>query len=85
VAQRLLPRSDDTGRVAAVEVLTANAAVRGILRDPERLGALRVVMLEGGEEGMQAFEQHLAQLQEQGVITAEAAAALGGPERKTVS
>jgi len=85
VAQRLLPRSDDTGRVAAVEVLTANAAVRGILRDPERLGALRVVMLEGGEEGMQAFEQHLALLQEQGAITAEAAAALGGPERKTGS
>jgi twitching motility protein PilT len=85
VAQRLLPRTDDSGRVAAVEVLTTNAAVRGILRDPERLGALRVVMLEGGEEGMQAFEQHATQLQEQGTITAEAAAAIGGLERKSGS
>jgi len=51
--------------------------VRAVLRDTERLGALRVVMTEGEELGMQTFEQHGARLREEGEITPEAAAALG--------
>ncbi len=77
IAQRLLPRKDENGRVVAVEALVANPAVRAILRDPERLGALRVVMMEGGDDGMQAFEQHAARLVDEGAISHEAAAALG--------
>jgi twitching motility protein PilT len=77
VSQRLLPRKDEGGRVVAVEVLTTPPAVRALLRDPERLGALRVVMMESAEDGMQAFEQHAFQLLEEGAITQEAAAALG--------
>jgi twitching motility protein PilT len=77
ISQRLVPRRDEVGRVAAVEILTAPPAVRAILRDPERLGALRVVMTEGTEQGMQTFEQHASQLVEQGEITPEAAVALG--------
>jgi twitching motility protein PilT len=85
IAQRLLPRKDEGGRVVAVEVLTTTAPARAILRDPERLGALRVVMMEGEEDGMQAFEQHASRLLEEGVISQEAAVALGvtgGPPRK---
>jgi twitching motility protein PilT len=77
VAQRLVPRTDQSGRVAVVEALVANPAVRGILRDPERLSALRVVMMESPEEGMQTLEQHAALLLEEGRITPEAATALG--------
>lgn len=84
LSQRLLPRKDETGRVVAVEALTATPAVRAILRDPERLGALRVVMMEGAEEGMQAFEQHASKLVDEGLISHEAAVALGlaGAPRK---
>ncbi|HWA58831.1 MAG TPA: ATPase, T2SS/T4P/T4SS family, partial [Gemmatimonadales bacterium] len=78
VAQRLLPRKDEGGRVVAVEVLTTPPAVRAILRDPERLGALRVVMTEGTDDGMQTLEQDAARLLESGAIAQEAAAALGG-------
>jgi twitching motility protein PilT len=77
IAQRLLPRRDEVGRIAVVEALVATPAARALLRDTERLGGLRVVMTEGEEEGMQTFEQHVARLLEQGEITDEAAAALG--------
>jgi twitching motility protein PilT len=77
IAQRLIPRRDEGGRVAAVEVLVVTPAARSILRDTERLAALRVVMTEGTEAGMQTFEQDLDRLKEEGEITDEAAAALG--------
>jgi Tfp pilus assembly pilus retraction ATPase PilT len=34
-------------------------------------------MMEGADEGMQAFEQHASLLVEEGLITQEAAVALG--------
>ena len=37
VAQQLLPRADGAGRVAAVEILIANAAIRDCLKDPARV------------------------------------------------
>jgi len=77
IAQRLVPRRDEGGRVAAVEVLVVTPAARAILRDTERLAALRGVMTEGTEAGMQTFEQHLSRLKQEGEITDEAAAALG--------
>ncbi|MBA3554384.1 MAG: PilT/PilU family type 4a pilus ATPase, partial [Gemmatimonadales bacterium] len=41
VAQQLLPEKDESGRVAAVEVLLATPPVREVLRDHSRLGELR--------------------------------------------
>ena len=77
LAQRLIPRKDDGGRVVAVEALVNTAEVRALLRDTSRLGALRVLMTEGEAHGMSTFEQHVARLREAGEISAEAAAALG--------
>jgi twitching motility protein PilT len=77
IAQRLLPRRDEGGRVAAVEVLIATPEVRALLRDPERVSGLRNLMSEGGEEGMQTLEQHVATLLESGEIAPETSAALG--------
>lgn len=77
IAQRLVPRKGDGGRLAVMEVLLASPVVRGILRDPERIGSLRTCMQEGEAEGMQTFERHASRLLEGGQITAEAAAALG--------
>jgi twitching motility protein PilT len=77
LSQRLIPRKDNGGRIVAVEALVATPDVRTILRDTERLGALRVVMSEGAGHGMQTFGQHAAKLHEAGEISAEAATALG--------
>lgn len=78
LAQRLIPRGDDAGRIVAVESLVNGPEVRAIIRDSSRLGALKVVMTEGGEQGMRTFEQEGARLREAGLISPEAAAALSG-------
>lgn len=78
IAQRLLPTRDEGDRVVAVEALVVEPNLRGVIRDTERLGALRVAMSEGEDAGMQTFEQHARRLREEGEISAEAAAALGG-------
>src|SRR2546425_11658830 len=40
VSQRLLPRLDGHGRVAAVEVMICTGAVRDLIKDPARTGEL---------------------------------------------
>jgi twitching motility protein PilT len=82
VAQQLLPRADGAGRVAAVEVLIANPAIRDCLKDPARVVEIRDHMAEG-QSGMQTFQQHIEQLAEAGAISAETARAVsGGNERR---
>lgn len=78
VAQRMVPRKDHGGLVAAVEVLIATPAVQQCLRDPARLADLPAVLeREAGRSGIQTFAQHLAQLARDGVI-APAVAELAG-------
>jgi twitching motility protein PilT len=84
VSQQLLPLKDEKGRVAAVEILVATPAVRECLKHPARLPELRKHMAEGRNQlGTQTFDQHVAELVEAGLITAEtskAALSLGtGP------
>jgi len=75
VAQRLLPSADESGRVAAIELLAATPEVRGALKDPARLGALRDIMAHGAEQGMQTFEQSVAALLADDRISADTAEA----------
>jgi twitching motility protein PilT len=77
IAQRLLPRRDGQGRVAAVEVLLGTPATRAVLREPDRPDVLRAEIARGGASGMQTFEQHVAQLLEQELISPDTAAAFG--------
>ncbi len=79
VAQQLLPRADGAGRVAAVEILIANPAIRDCLKDPARVVELRNLMAEGyGKSGMQTFQQHVEELAGSGVISPETARAVNG-------
>jgi twitching motility protein PilT len=72
ISQQLLPQKDDKGRVAAVEVLIATAAVREALKDPSKSADLQRHMSEGRKQlGSQTFDQHLAELAEAGLITPE--------------
>jgi twitching motility protein PilT len=76
VSQRLLPRADGKGRVAAMEILIATGTARDMIRDANRLAELRDYMREGREQyGMQTFDQHLMDLVADGVVTYETAAA----------
>jgi len=72
VSQQLLPKKDDDGRVAAVEILIGTPAVRECLKDPERLSQVKRLMADGRKDlGTQTFDQHLEELIESGQITAE--------------
>jgi len=75
VAQQLLPRKDDKGRVAAVEVMVATPAIRESLKSASRLGELKKLMADGKNDGMQTFEQHLQELVSGGRISSETARA----------
>ena len=76
ISQRLLPRADGKGRVAAVEILIATGTARDMIRDAGRAAELRDYIREGREQyGMQTFDQHLMDLVESGTVTYETAIA----------
>src|ERR671939_1476597 len=67
VTQTLLPRIDGTGRVAAVEILIPDDAVRNLIRQA-KVEQIYSVMQTGTQRGMQTLEQHLADLVMRGVV-----------------
>jgi twitching motility protein PilT len=74
VSQRLLPRADGQGRVAAIEVLLGTAAARDMIRDPVRTPELTEYMRESRDQyGMQTFDQHLMDLVSDGLVSYETA------------
>jgi twitching motility protein PilT len=65
VSQRLLPRADGNGRVAAMEVLTSTLRTREYIEKPgsgEQGKSLLDAMRDGSVEGMQTFDQTIEQL-----------------------
>ncbi|HEU0209416.1 MAG TPA: PilT/PilU family type 4a pilus ATPase [Candidatus Udaeobacter sp.] len=72
VAQLLLKRSDQPGRIAANEILIANAAVAAIIRE----GAthkLQDVIVSGRAHGMQFMDDAIWSLLERGIVSAHEA------------
>jgi len=69
VSQRLLPKKGG-GRVAALEVMIANAAVRNLIRESKAF-QIESIIQTSSEQGMFLFEKHLFMLVQQGKITAE--------------
>jgi twitching motility protein PilT len=63
VSQRLLPRRDGQGRVAAVEVMIVTSTIRDAILDPEKTDEIFDLIEEGREQyGSQSFDQHLMDL-----------------------
>src|SRR5436305_1048094 len=63
ICQRLMPKADRSGRVAAFEVLKANARTRECIEKGERENkSLLDAMKAGASEGMQHFDGEIAQL-----------------------
>ncbi|MGH7701470.1 MAG: type IV pilus twitching motility protein PilT, partial [Gemmatimonadales bacterium] len=79
IAQRLLPRADGKGRVAAVEIMVSTPQTRSCIQVPDRLDDLTDKMAKGREaHGMQTFEQHFEELVTQDEISSETAKAAAG-------
>src|SRR2546430_6492966 len=83
VTQALLPTADGTGRVAALEILFPDDAVRNLIRQA-KVEQVYSVMQTGTAKGMQTMEQSLADLTLRGVISIETALARSSrPEQLT--
>lgn len=68
VAQTLIPRTDGSGRVIAVEILVANSAVRNLIREG-KTPQLQSVIQSNGKQGMQTMDSSLRDLYSRGVIS----------------
>lgn len=69
VSQRLLPKKDGHGRVAALEVMLVTATIRDLILDPNRTAEIKEFIAEGREQyGMQTFDQHLMDLVQADVV-----------------
>jgi len=76
VSQRLLPRADGNGRAVAAEVLVVTPAVSDMIADGKRIGEIRDYIADGRDQyGMQTFDQHLAELVQEGTVTFDTAMA----------
>src|SRR5436189_440085 len=79
VTQSLLPTADGAGRVAALEVLIPDDAVRNLIRQG-KVEQIYSVMQTATSRGMQTMEQSLAELTMRGVIAKDVA--LGASSRR---
>jgi len=76
VSQRLVPRKEGGGRIAAIEILRSNQRTREYVERGEREGkSLLDAIRDGNQEGMQAFDTELERMARAGTIAL--ASALG--------
>src|SRR5918999_1686684 len=74
ISQRLIPRADGKGRVAAIEILKSTMRTREYIEKGESEGkSLIDAMEQGDQEGMQTFDSVIEQMVRSGVLTAEGA------------
>ncbi len=76
ISQRLLPRKDGSGRIAAVEVMIATATIRDLILDPERTDEIMDLIADGRDRyRSQTFDQHLTDLVVEDIVDFEMAKA----------
>jgi twitching motility protein PilT len=74
VSQRLIPRADKQGRVAAIEILKSTSRTKEYIERGESDGKSLIDAMEQGElEGMQTFDGVIENLIRTGVVTQEEA------------
>jgi twitching motility protein PilT len=74
VSQRLIPKPDGKGRVAAIEILKSTMRTREYIEKGESEGKSLIDAMEQGEqEGMQTFDGVIENMVRTGVLTQEAA------------
>ncbi|MCX7893344.1 MAG: PilT/PilU family type 4a pilus ATPase [Burkholderiales bacterium] len=70
ISQRLVPRKEGKGRVAAIEVMLNSPLIADLIFKGE-VHEIKEIMKKSRELGMQTFDQHLFDLYDSGVITYE--------------
>jgi twitching motility protein PilT len=76
ISQRLLPKKAGKGRAVAAEIMINTPAIRDLMMDGQRIGEIRDFIAAGREQyGMQTFDQCLADLVRNDVVTFEVAKA----------
>lgn len=74
VSQRLIPRGDGKGRVAAIEILKSTMRTREYIEKGESEGkSLIDAMEQGDQDGMQTFDGVIEQMVRNGVLTRDGA------------
>ncbi|MGE0550263.1 MAG: type IV pilus twitching motility protein PilT [Kofleriaceae bacterium] len=74
ISQRLLPRADGKGMVPALEIMVNTERVREMIEDPNRTREIKQAIAEGLHPyGMVTFDQSLAALVKQRLVTYEEA------------
>lgn len=73
IAQRLLPRKDGQGRVAAFEILASTSAVSNLIREGKTF-QLESLMQTGKKDGMMQLDQSLENLVRNGLVASSEAA-----------
>lgn len=74
ISQRLLPRADGEGRVAACEIMRQTQTIQECIADPGKTFMLKEYIEKGREfYKMQTFDQHLTDLYHAGTITLDTA------------
>ena len=72
VSQRLLPRADGSGRVAAIEILKATSRTKEYIERGESEGkSLMDAMDQGETEGMQTFDGEIEKMVRKGIVNKE--------------
>src|SRR6202040_2850309 len=72
VSQRLLPKKDGKGRIAAIEILKSSMRTRDYVEKGETEGkSLLDAMRDGDNEGMQHFDGEIEKLIRSGVVSME--------------
>ncbi|RJP16210.1 MAG: type IV pilus twitching motility protein PilT [Candidatus Abyssobacteria bacterium SURF_5] len=72
VAQQLLKRSDNKGRVAVAEIMIGTSAISNTIREG-KIEQMVSIMETGKKHGMQMLDEHLTQLVQECTITPKAA------------
>jgi twitching motility protein PilT len=73
ICQRLVPTTDGSRRVPALEIMIANGRIQQCIVDPDKGGDINQIIAEGEYYGMQTFDQAICALLEQGVIDVQSA------------
>jgi len=74
IYQLLIPRSDNSGRIAALEVMVALPAIKNLIREGKTYQMMNIIQT-GTQYGMQTLNQSLVELCKRRLITSEQAMA----------
>jgi len=75
VCQRLVTRSDGTGRIAVMEIAVNTPRLAEAIATPDRTELIPEIVADGGFSDMQTFDQHLVDLVRRGEVSLEVATA----------